>query len=259
MIVDIFITTKNRPDLLRQTLLSFRENTPRNQFRLTVVRDGDYTVTRTVLDEFTDIVDFVLTSTENRGLGPSINAALSHIGSLKMWEGTLQNPLTCYVQDDVIFQNGWLAKLSSKYMQLAPALNLGFASGHSAIEHKDDPRAQTKILNSEMYTNKYIRATCMLADHTYWMSMFPIPRIDPETGQERGRPHNGLGSGVDWHFVRVHPQSVCRTGKTNLIIPGLVVHNGFRDSTWLERELPESEEDKKILNVPDRSLDRYFK
>ena len=84
----------------------------------------------------------------------------------------------------------------------------------------------------------------MMALHGYWMSMWPIPRIDAETGRERGRPNDGLGSGVDWHFVRVHENSVCKRGKTNLIIPGLVVHSGYKESTWLKRELPESEEDK---------------
>lgn len=240
---------------------SLKSSTPASQYRLTIVRDGDYAVTDNVLKDYSDIVSYVLTSRENRGLGPSINMALAHINALKMYDvgGSRQNPLTCYVQDDVIFKNGWLEKLSSKFMQLAPILNLGFASGHGAVEHRDDPRAQTKILNDEMYTNKYIRATCMMSDQTYWMSMWPIPRIDPETGQERGRPHDGLGSGVDWHFVRVHNESVCRTGKTNLIIPGLVVHNGYKESTWLKRELPESDSDKATLTTPDPVLDRYFK
>ncbi len=193
--------------------------------------------------QLNDLVDHRIVHRKNLGLGPSINEALCHINALKMYD-EVRSPLTCYVQDDVLFKKDWLSKLSSKFMQLAPALNLGFASGHSAVEHRDDPRAQTKVLNDEMYTNKYIRATCMLSDQNYWMSMWPIPRFDPETGQERGRPHDGLGSGVDWHFVRVHSQSVCRTGKTNLIIPGLVVHNGYRESTWLKRELPETQEDK---------------
>lgn len=248
MIVDIFTTTKSRPELLKQMLVSLRQSTPREQFRLTLVDDGGREHSESNWDalcnaQLDDLIDHRIVHSENLGLGPSINEALAHINALKMYDA-VRSPLTCYVQDDVLFKNGWLAKLSSKYMQLAPVLNLGFASGHSAVEHKDDPRAQTKQVNDEMYTNKYIRATCMMSDQNYWMSMWPIPPVDPETGQARGRPHNGLGSGVDWHFVRVHKESVCRTGKTNLIIPGLVIHNGYKESTWLKRDLPESESDK---------------
>lgn len=221
-------------------------STPRDQYRLTVVRDGNFVVTQNLIEEEAGQIDFILTSQDNRGLGPSINSAIAHIGTLKAWDSTYV-PLTCYVQDDVIFKQGWLEKLSSKFIQLHRPLNLGFASGHSAVEHVHDTRADTRKIGHDMYTSKYIRATCMMAMHDYWQSMCPIPRIDPEIGRERGRPHDGLGSGVDWHFIRVHQNSVYRTGRTNLIIPGLVMHNGYRKSTWLKRELPESDSDKVVI------------
>lgn len=229
-------------------LQSLRKSTPREQFRLTLVDDGGREAAESNYDAICnagldDLIDHRIVHSKNAGLGPSINEALSHIDAIKSWEGT-RDGVTCYVQDDVLFKDRWLETLLRKYVQLHDPLNLGFASGHSAVEHKDDPRAQTKELGQGMYTNRYIRATCMMGLHKYWMSMFPIPRIDSETRQERGRPHDGLGSGVDWYFVRVHPNSVCQTGKTNLIIPGLVIHNGYKESTWLKRELPESETDK---------------
>lgn len=179
----------------------------------------------------------------NEGLGPSINQALAHVDALKRWDDR-EVPLTCYVQDDVLYAEHWLERLSSKFLQLEKPLDLAFASGHSAVEHLNDPRAKTRWLGPDMYTNRYIRATCMLARHHTWMNMWPIPKVDPETGRERGRPHDGMGSGVDWHFVRVHPSSVVKSDRTNLIIPGLVVHAGYAESTWLQRELPESEADK---------------
>lgn len=103
-----------------------------------------------------------------------------------------------------------------------------------------------------MVTKDWIRATCMLARHDYWMSMWPISRIDPETGRERGKPDNGMGSSVDWWFIRNHPNSVTKTGRTNLVIPGLLQHTGYKDSTWLKRELPESESDKRIIDGRDK-------
>lgn len=78
--------------------------------------------------------------------------------------------------------------------------------------------------------------------------MYPIPRLDPETGRVRANPHLGIGSGVDWHFVRNHENSICRTGRTCLVIPGLLQHAGYKESTWLQRELPESEEDKRTID-----------
>ena len=87
----------------------------------------------------------------------------------------------------------------------------------------------------------------MFARRSYWMSMFPIPRFDPETGQVRAKPNDGLGSGVDWHVIRNHQNSICKTGRTCLVLPGLLQHMGFNKSTWLNRELPESELDKAII------------
>jgi len=151
-------------------------------------------------------------------------------------------PLTVYVQDDVLYSNGWLEKLSSKYLQLLHPLKLGFASGIECVEHP-----AKKDLGNGMVLKDWIRATCMMATHSYWMSMWPIPKIDPETGRERGRPHDGMGSSVDWWFIRNHSNSVCKTGRTNLVMPGLLQHIGYKDSTWLKRELPESDSDKAIM------------
>lgn len=243
MLIDVFMTTKDRPHLLRRSLESFRGCTPEGSYRLTIVNDGDFMDVADTINSHKSIVDHVLTNIENRGLGPSINMALSHISALKNWEPD-PSPLTVYVQDDVLFSPGWLEKLSQKFLQLEKPLKLGFASGIECIEHP-----VKKDLGNGLILKDWIRATCMMARHDYWMSMWPIPRIDPETGRERGRPHDGLGSSVDWWFIRNHENSVCRSGRTNLVIPGLLKHIGYKESTWLKRELPESESDKKEMGT----------
>lgn len=167
--------------------------------------------------------------------------ALSHIDALKRWDAD-PSPFTCYIQDDIQYSPEWLTKLQRNFIQLEPVLNLGFASGIESIEHP----VKAKLAKG-MVTKDWIRATCMFARHSYWMSMWPISRIDPETGRERGRPNDGLGSSVDWWFIRNHPNSVCKTGKTNLILPGTLQHLGYASSTWLKRELPESESDKAAI------------
>lgn len=243
MLIDIFITTKKRQKLLERSLASFESCTDRKSYRLTLVRDGYDEDTSNVIKMFHNIIDYDLCNMKNAGLGPSINMALSHIDSLKRWDID-KSILTAYLQDDVLYSPGWLEKISTKLIQLGPSLKLGFASGIECIEHPIKCN-----LGNGMILKDWIRATCMIARHDYWMSMWPISRIDPETGRERGRPHEGMGSSVDWWFVRNHENSVCRTGRTNLVFPGLLQHIGYKESTWLDRELPESSYDKERMLI----------
>lgn len=259
MLADIFVTTTNRADLLRKSLQSLKDNTDRSQFRLTVIRDGDYLVSyNAIRDGFIELVDHVLTHRETLGLGPSINQALAHIDSLKRWDGVNAPPFTIYLQDDVLYTRGWLDRLAKMFLIFEKPHRLGFASGIESIEHPI-----RKDLGNGMVLKDWIRATCMFARHETWMSMWPISRIDPETGRERGRPHDGLGSSVDWWFIRNHENSVCKTGRTNLVIPGLLQHAGYNKSTWLKRDLPESELDKltveKFMSLPDDVRKEIYK
>lgn len=238
MIADIFITTKYRPELFKKSLESlYASIKDRSSYRLTIVRDGNYFKT----DDISISADYILTNSDTKGLGPSINGALAFIDSLKRWDKT-PVPLTIYLQDDVQYTEGWLTRLAGAFFQFEKIFNLGFASGIECVEHPIKRDVGNGIILKD-----WIRATCMMARHEYWMSMFPISRIDPETGRERGRPHDGLGSSVDWWFIRNHQNSVCRTGRTNLVIPGLMQHMGYNQSTWLSRELPESENDLKKI------------
>lgn len=251
MIADIFVTIKNRGSLARESLKSLFENTDKSQYRLTVVRDGNFLNTSFVLrDEgFVDNVDYVLTSNENEGLGPSINRALAHIDTINKWysderagEPEMVAPFVVYCQDDLLYTPGWLEKLSKFYLLFEQQHKLGFASGLECVEHK-----KTTTLPNGMVLKNWIRAAQMFARREYWMSMWPIPRFDPETGRVRAKPNDGIGSGVDWHFIRNHENSVDKTNKTCLVIPGLVKHLGYNDSTWLKRELPESDADKEFI------------
>lgn len=249
MIADIFVTTKNRPELLRKSLQSLRERTDRKDFRLTVVRDGAYEVSAQVLSEFHDLVDYTLVHQENEGLGPAINHALSFIQTTNQYyedsrvpEQGLVAPFICYCQDDLVYTQNWLHILAKRFMLFEKTYKLGFASGVECIEH-----AVKKDIGNGMVLKDWIRAAQMFARREYWMSMFPITRFDPETQRVRAKPNDGMGSGVDWHFIRNHENSVCKTGRTCLVLPGLVKHMGYKDSTWLKRELPESESDKKAI------------
>lgn len=186
---------------------------------------------------------------ENEGLGPAINRALALINAQNVY---YDDPIVpkysrvadyiCYCQDDIGYGPRWLEKLTKMFLLFEQQHKLGFATGIECVEHP-----VRKRIDNTMVLKDWIRAAMMFGRRDYWMSMWPITRFDPETRGVRARPHDGIGSGVDWHFIRNHPNSVCRTGRTNLVIPGLCVHLGYDRSTWLDRELPESDADKATI------------
>ena len=238
--------TKDRYELTENSLSSLRKYTDRSQFRLTLCIDGS--LTDFGLREHVGFIepDYVLESKENEGLGPTINRAIVHIQSINEWYGHKTHgdpskvaPYIVMCQDDLIYSKDWLPTLAARFRAYGTRYKLGFASGVECVEHpvKAD-------LGNGVILKDWIRASQMLSTREYWESMMPIPRLDPETGRVRAKPDRGTGSGVDWWLIRNHENSVCRTGRTNLVIPGLVVHAGYDKSTWLDRELPESDRDK---------------
>jgi len=233
---DLFITTFGRKELFERSLNSLLENTDRKLFNLTVVVDGG-TVKESSSKSF-EYADTVLWNKNNLGLGPSINLALAHISASNNYFDNNKNEYICMVQDDVIYSPGWLEKLIRVHRAYSTVKKIGFVSGHDAPEHPR--RGEIKFGQDVLYLKDWIRATNMLAEREYFLSMFPIPRIDPETGRERGKPNNGMGSSCDWWLIRNHSNSVCKSGRTNIVYPGLIKHIGFDRSTWLDRPLPEN-------------------
>ncbi len=243
MLVDIFITTTQRSvDLFSRSIedLVSKTNKLKTPYRLTVVFDGqsEYSGSFKPSDIAKSGIDyFIVNLKDPKGLGTGINLALSHINTLNTYFDNQKSDFICYCQDDILYRDGWLEKLLKAYNAYSKVKKLAFATGHNAPEHPR--RAEMKYGSDTIYLKDWIRATQMLAPTDYWMSMYPISRMDPETGRERARPHGGMGSSVDWWFVRNHPNSVCRSGRTNLVYPGLITHIGADKSTWLDRALPE--------------------
>jgi hypothetical protein len=261
LIADIFVTVKPTLERLALTSKSVRSliaNTDPTQYRLTVCLDGaipgvpidgKHNEQIMALPFFSRLqydASYILHSTENEGLGPTINRAIAHIKSVNDWyshpthgDPSKVAPLVVMCQDDLLYSDGWLSTLASRFFAYERVKNIGFASGVECIEH---PIRET--LAKDLVTKDWIRASQMMGRREYWESPMPIPRFDPETGQVRARPNDGMGSGVDWWLIRNHERSICKTGRTCLVVPGLVVHAGYDKSTWLKRELPESDADK---------------
>lgn len=256
MIADLFITTKGRIELLLRSLESLERCTERHDYRLTVVVDDDAGGSFKTVDKLSKLmgltiptIDHLIVHGKNLGLGPSINQALAHIDVLNKYyehpthgdpDGVAQ--FICYSQDDLLYTPDWLPKLAKLHMMFERSHNIGFSTGLECVEHETREKITDDILLKD-----WIRAAQMFGRRSYWMSMFPISRLDSETGRVRAKPNDGMGSSVDWWFVRDHKNSVCKTGRTCLVMPGLVQHLGYKESTWLDRELPESLDDKNVI------------
>lgn len=254
LIADIFVTikpTQERLDLTTRSLRSLFNNTERNQFRLTLCFDGYlwHSDKNTEILEYIRNTDYMLRSTENEGLGPTINRAVAHICSVNEWYGHPTHgdpskvaPFIVMCQDDLLYSPSWLQTLTAGFLAFEGSKKLGFASGVECVEHP-----VREVLTKSHSTKDWVRAAQMFGRREYWKSLMPIPRFDPETGRVRAKPNDGMGSGVDWWLIRNHENSVCKTGRTCLVMPGLVQHAGYDKSTWLSRELPESESDKDVI------------
>lgn len=250
LIADIFVTvkpTESRRELTLRSLQSLVENTKDVEYRLTVCIDGACPKPM----DFAQFADYVLLSHENEGLGPTINRAVAHIKSVNDWFGHPTHgdpskvaPYIAMCQDDLLYTKDWLPILASRFRAYGMQYPLGFASGVEGIEHA---KTRRKDLGGGMFLQDWIRAAQMLGTREYWESLMPIPRLDPETGRVRAKPNDGMGSGVDWWLIRNHENSVVKSGKTCLVMPGLVQHAGYDKSTWLARELPESDADKEKI------------
>lgn len=274
LLADIFVTVKpslERLSLTAQSLKSLAECTDRSQYRLTICLDGqlpsvpleghhEQLACLMFLTGLHRHCDYILQSSENEGLGPTINRAVAHIKTVNDWYGHSTHgdkdkvaPYIVMCQDDLLYTKDWLPKLVSRFQAYGRQYVLGFATGVECPEH-----SIKKDLGGGVLLKDWIRASQMMATREYWESLMPIPRLDPETGRVRAKPNDGLGSGVDWWLIRNHPNSVCRTGRTCLVIPGLCQHAGYDRSTWLNRELPESERDKEIVRAARENQRKRF-
>jgi hypothetical protein len=247
-VFDIFVTTKPGREVLTVRSLASLLSSLKSPYRLTTYVDGR---DHGAIGYITDVSHHVIQSKDNEGLGPAINRCLAHIESTNRWFSDEKAPdlskvshFVAMCQDDLEYEVGWLERLVQMYSVFERTHRLGFATGHANVEHI---QTTTFSVNEQVRFQRWIRAANMVARREYWMSMAPIPRFDPETGRTRAKPNDGIGSGVDWWFCRNHPNSVDRSSRTCLVMPGLVRHIGYQESTWLDRELPETPEDISMM------------
>jgi hypothetical protein len=248
MIHFALITTTNRLHLFYKCLESIRRTS--SDTKIFVVGDSPDLSTLDFIYNSRGIEGYIINKT-NMGIAPSIDSGLRLIHNyyrFRLNEGLFPKDKPCYisyVQDDVEFLvNKWPEILFNISMDeiVSKKYKLGFLSGHWAPEHDNSEIDLLNIeLNKKLITvrfRKHIRATHMMASIDFWMQQLPIT-VNDERGNPRGHPDNGRGSDVDWYFLRGHEKSVLKQNMVNLVIPGLLKHNGYAQSTWLSYILPE--------------------
>ncbi|MDP2362531.1 MAG: glycosyltransferase, partial [Ignavibacteria bacterium] len=192
--IDVLITTYNRKELLKKTVESFLSKNKKLPYRLFIVDDfsTDGTV-EYLLDLRSRQKVNLLFPASREGITHGFNALWSWINHLDIWYE--ENPYLCYLQDDVLsVEEEWLLKILSAYEELKDKYNIGFFSGHHAIEH---PVEKTiKWNGSSFYLKKSNSGQNMIAEKSFWRSIGSPPRLNPD-GSMRGFPNHGKGSCLD--------------------------------------------------------------
>ena len=250
LLADIIITTKGnggRPKLLEKSLQSLAENTKKKHFRLTVIQDGEDEEVENVVKKFRKegLVDNFIFKGENEGLAPALNSSfqfclqneeyfdVEDYGNFRKTSSFLS-----LNQDDILYSPNWLPTLVSNFCLLEKKENLALVTGITSPEH---PIVKNLPLNLQL--KNWVRMTQLMGRWSFFKEIFPIPVYDPETRKQRAHPHNGIGSSVDWWICRNSNRCLVNTGRYALVVTGLLQHLGYKDSTWLKRELEETQED----------------
>ena len=224
-LTDILITTYNRPFLLKQTLASLFIHTDptKTPFRVYVSVDEDFdseSPTVKVLRDFP--VNQIVYGRTEAGLCDSLNRLIALTKRIKP-----KPDFICYLQDDVWLNPRWLETQIRVLKDLSKA-PIGFVTGFDAPEH---PPLGCWYVTRTVWKKRITRATQLLAKTELWYELTPIPKLNPN-GSKRGRPHNGIGSRVDWWLMVDAPNSTWNRKLFVGVVPGLVEHLGEEMSTW---------------------------
>ena len=218
----ILISTYDRPDLLRGTLQTLFESVE-SPIQVIVADDGSPNdKTRKVLDMF-PVRQLLL---PHQGLVHSLNALFAEVK--RFAEERMLAPFWIYCQDDLRFSPGWLQKMFAVWDRWAEESNFGLLT---CVEDAFTVINQFEWEGMHIQIKHFAEGHLYFAPKDFWVRTTPIPILNGD-GTERGFPCSGIGSNVDWHFLRDSPKSLSHLKKKVGVIPGLVTHTGNENSTW---------------------------
>lgn len=205
----VLITNGSRPRLLEQTLRTLFDNTPTDQFRLTIVTDG-LTAQILLRQVFVDNYpkwDF------NHPQSVSVTPACSIIGRLKnlgaYWSEKQfgRGEWLCFIDDDVAFTPGWLEQMDSVMSDNNQVRILG------GVRHPFHKPNEVHVTWHE---------TDAVAGYCHFMRWSTWDRFGPYDAHAKG-----TGQSEDFAICR---KIVDAGGKVGYIHPPVMAHCGITDS-----------------------------
>lgn len=245
--IDVIVTTHNRVSFLERTIESFIEKNKTVPYRLFIADDmsNDGTVEYLLTLRKRKLADIYLGSS-NRGVTFGLDMLWTISDFFDFFFS--ENQYLCYLQDDLVsIVDDWLLVALTAYEELKDEYNIGFFSGHDALEHPIKSKIHWK--QRTLLIKKSQGATNLIAEKSFWRSIEYVPRLNPD-GTERGKPNSQRGSHIDIYLTgcysgsRFHStcsaeKSLYNQGKKLLVLPGLLEHIGQKEdvSTWRSNEL----------------------
>jgi hypothetical protein len=229
-LIDVYLTTHRRADLLSQTLpvlLQAIEHSP-FQHRFTVLVDAMDQETLGVLKPHLTKINLVSTGNQ---LGLPFMFNMIHDFSKNQIARTEIAPaLICYLQDDCLinFPHQYFSVIYKTYFSVLPSNKTGFISGFYSPLHPGFEKAifdGFTLIKSDTIDGKNLVTT-----PTVFQSIGPLSWRNMKN-EKRGNP-GPIGSGFDLWQWRDAPNCTMKQKRINLIIPGLVETIGMKNSTW---------------------------
>lgn len=231
----IFVTTKNRADLLSSCLKSIFaqiEKCPNINFKIFVISDDTDSETFEVLSHYHRQVT-VLSFTETNGLPMVYNLILDLILNYTH-RHEVDVDYIGYFQDDVVIDesqnyfelasNSLESKIENKKLDFFTGFYTPLHPGYKTIELEGEKYLVSDSLDGK---NFFCKAATLLR-----IGQLPNRLAD---GRKRGNPGPVNGSGFDIWLWRDSPFSSTKVGNVNLCKVGLVETTGAHTSTWANR------------------------
>ena len=228
---NIILLVKDRPRLTEQTLRTLYENTPQNQFNLTIVDDGSKLETLEVLAGYGHP-----TNAQMIVVGKSIGIVgfLRNIGAAASERYFGRGDYLCFIDNDIAFLPGWLDKITKAKELITINGEKGFAL-LGGYRHPFHGVNQTFFLEGEYHgaLNLRVEETDAVAGYMHFMSWATWDLYGPYDQHAKG-----VCQSEDWAFCRkiieqrghvgyVHPPVIANCGLTNSEGKPAIGHEAF--------------------------------
>jgi|SRR6185369_3303634 len=229
------ITNGSRPRLLEQTLRTLYENTPADQFNLTMACDGIAIDMIAAMRQYIDDNLSVIASIP----GPHIIGRLKNLGAYWSEKQFRRGEWLCFIDDDVAFMSGWLKRMQQAFAERNQLRLLG---GVRHPYHQVNEEWAAVVSHGGMNSwpsddAQEVEITDAVAGYCHFMRWSTWARFGPYDATAKG-----TGQSEDYAICR---KIVDAGGKVGYIYPPVMAHCGLTDSSGkpiLGAELIEKQE-----------------